>query len=59
VSFPQFYDADKIVARGRPVGSYEYTTVTGYKKTTRAFQAASVNKLTEFPPDNFKNALYH
>ncbi len=49
-NFPGFYDHDKIQAAGSPVGLYEYSTVSGYKATTRAFQAASVNKVNDLPP---------
>ncbi len=48
-SFPGFYDEDKIQAVGRLVGAYEYTSVTGSKRTARALAGASVTKLTEFP----------
>ena len=48
-NFPGFYDEDKIQAVGRLVGAYEYTSVTGSKRTAPALAGASVTKLTEFP----------
>ena len=48
-NFPGFYDHDKVQATGTPVGLYEYTTVLGSKASTRAFQAASVNKIYDLP----------
>jgi hypothetical protein len=48
-NFPGFYDGDKIQATGTFVGSYDYTTVMGSRRHTRALKNVSVNKLTEFP----------
>ena len=48
--FPGFYDHDKIQATGISVGPYEYTTVLGSKSTTRALEAASINKIYDLPP---------
>jgi len=48
-NFPGFYDGDKIQATGTFVGSYDYATVMGSKRHTRALKNVSVNKLTEFP----------
>jgi hypothetical protein len=47
--FPGFYDEDKIQAVGRLIGAYEYTSVMGSKRTSRALAGASVTKLVEFP----------
>lgn len=47
--FPDVYDDDKVQVVGQLVGSDEYTTVTGSKRTVRALAGASVTKLTEFP----------
>jgi hypothetical protein len=47
--FPGIYDQDKVQAQGTLVGSYEYTSVSGAKKTARALARASVTKLTYFP----------
>jgi hypothetical protein len=48
-NFPGVYDDDKVQVVGRLVGSNEYTTVMGSKRTVRALADASVTKLTEFP----------
>jgi len=48
-NFPAFYDGDKVQATGTFVGSYDYTTVMGSRKHTRALKNVSVNKLTDFP----------
>jgi hypothetical protein len=47
--FPDVYDNDKIQAQGALIGSHEYTTVMGAKKTVRAVGGASVTKLNSFP----------
>jgi len=47
--FPGVYDNDKIQAQGSLMGSHEYTTVMGAKKTVRAVGGASVTKLNSFP----------
>ena len=49
-NFPEFYDDDKIQATGIPIGRHEYTTVLGSKSTTRAFEVASINKISDLPP---------
>jgi hypothetical protein len=47
--FPGVYDHDKIQATGTLIGSHDYTTVMGAKKTVRAVGGASVTKLNSFP----------
>jgi hypothetical protein len=48
-NFPGFYDRDKVQATGYLVGSYDYATVMGSRRHTRALKNVSVTKLTEFP----------
>ena len=48
-NFPGFYDHDRVQAVGTFIGSYEYTSVMGSRRHSRALQNASVTKLTEFP----------
>jgi hypothetical protein len=50
-NFAGVYDHDKVQATGSLIGSYQYTSVYGAKKTARALAGASVTKLTEFPPN--------
>jgi hypothetical protein len=47
--FSGVYDNDKIQAQGTLIGSHEYTTVMGAKKTVRAVAGASVMKLNSYP----------
>jgi len=47
--FPGVYDDDKIQAQGTLIGSHEYTTVMGGRKTVRAVGGASVTKLNTLP----------
>lgn len=48
-NFPGFYDDDRIMTTGFPVGRHEYTTVMGSKRTARAFLTTHINKLQYFP----------
>jgi hypothetical protein len=47
--FPGVYDDDKVQVQGSLIGSHQYTTVMGGRKTVRAVGGASVTKLNSYP----------
>ncbi|HET9419364.1 MAG TPA: hypothetical protein VFO30_08485 [Chthoniobacterales bacterium] len=47
----RFYDGDRIQVIGTFVGTYQYGSVIGAKRTARAMQVREIHKLVEFPPN--------